>query len=257
MTNGLTPEQQKIVKQRFQNIKDSQDIVKKVMPESIIDSASRKYITETINIDDTTILDKSDMEVINIPYGLSDDVKRIFDLNAKIVRPTRMMTNEGISKFSIILAKIITKSINYHGINELVANGTEKVTTNTWDACTINKMVEDVEDGVFEIMEYSSAPINMIVPTSKRKYLNKLNDYGLKAIRELDGTIANIYTSNFLNPDTAVLVPYDASIVTFNKATPLSVDLEVFEKTQTKLIATQAICPSVDDKNGVIVLKGI
>ncbi|ACV25353.1 hypothetical protein QIT38_gp13 [Methanocaldococcus fervens tailed virus 1] len=251
---ALTAREAEIVKKAFKQIHDSQNFIRKIMPKQKIDKDKEVYTVETIELDES-ILSETSMEVIEIPYKTSSTSKRIFDLAAKLTRPRRLLTPDNFTKLSLMLAKIITKSENYYGINELLTNSTVESASKSWDAATPKDIVKDIQNAVIQIQQYTNAPINMVLPTSKATYFKTPNDYGLSPENLLKGTITNVFITNLVK-DKAILVPADPTVVSFNVAEDLKVDKK--EDLNTAIIwATEAICPSVDLKEAVIVLSGI
>ncbi|MBB6067872.1 hypothetical protein [Methanococcus maripaludis] len=251
--NGFTKTQSQLVKTRFDKVLDSQAIIRKCMPEEEVDESTRSIVLESINVDDT-ILKKSDMEVFEIPIKPSKKTAQIFDLNCKITRQTRYVKSS-LGKVSGILSKVVAKSENFYGVTELASGGTANTGTTAWtDAIPLRTIVKEIQVEVEALKDHTEAAINMIVPSAKKVFLTApINDYGHNPKQFLPD-IANIYTSTAIT-DKAILVPFDSTICSLARATKLKVAPEVFEQTKTKLIATEAIGPVIDEAKGVRVMS--
>jgi len=251
--NGFTKTQQEIVKTRFKEVLESQAFIRKCMPEEKVDPATRSMVLETVEVDDT-ILKKSDMEVFEVPIKSSKKTAPIFDLNCKITRQTRLVESQ-IGKLAAILAKVVTKSENYYGVTGLATGGTANTGTTTWDASiALKTIVSETITELEVIREYTQAKINMIVPPAKKVYLTApINEYGHNPKQFLP-EIANIYTSTALT-DKAILVPVDSTVCSLAVAKKLNVAPETFEQTKTKIIATEALGPIIDEAKAVRVMS--
>ena len=106
---ALTATEAEIVKQRIPKIMDTQNIIRKIMPIENIKKDAESIRTENITVDES-ILAKTGMETIEIPYNVSQTTKLVMDLNAKITRPTRTLDTATFAKLTTLIGKIIVKS---------------------------------------------------------------------------------------------------------------------------------------------------
>jgi hypothetical protein len=254
---ALTPKEAEIVKQRIPKIMDSQNLIRKIMPIENIKSDAESITTETITVDES-ILSKTGMEAIEIPYQVSQGTKLVIDLIAKITRPTRTLDATTFAKLTNLIGKIIVKSENYYGFKELMDNSTSQAASGDWSADTTTPatIAEDIIDAIVKIQNYTTSPISLVLPTEKAGVVLHPNDYGLSPIalvkKEL-GVINNVITTSLI--DSPLLVPSDSTIVYLGKATNLKLDKKE-EIGKTIVYGQEAICPVVDEKNAVIKITG-
>jgi len=156
---ALTPKEAEIVKQRIPKIMDSQNLIRKIMPIENIKSDAESIITETITVDES-ILAKTGMEAIEIPYQVSQGTKLVIDLIAKITRPTRTLDATTFAKLTNLIGKIIVKSENYYGFKELMDNSTSQAASGDWSADTTTPatIAEDIIDAIVKIQNYTTSP---------------------------------------------------------------------------------------------------
>jgi hypothetical protein len=250
----------KFFKERIAQIKDAQSIARKIFPTVSIEKTTSEYTVHEIELE----LDKvepSRMEVLEVPISLTSQVKRVIDINLKITRPARTLTQTEFTKFAGRLASICFRTENKVAIDDMLANSVVLDSDDgiaTWNTAKPQDIEEMIRMGVDEIRQLTQAKISLLVGLDKRKYLRKRNDHGISAESELKDVISEIYATKLLNgTNKAILVPYDPDIVAFNVAQPFAVTTEKFERTLVKIIATEAVCPAVENKEGVVVLSGI
>ncbi|MBM7408779.1 hypothetical protein [Methanococcus maripaludis] len=252
--NGLTKSQQEIVKTRFKDVIGSQGIIRKCMPVEQVDPATRSVVLETATVDDT-ILEKSDMEVFEVPILTDKKTAPIFDLNCKITRASRLIDGPQFGKLSALLAQVVSKSENYYGVTALKDGGTLNSGTTVWDASiTLKELVAETQVEIDKIRDVTQAAIKMIVPSAKKVYLTApINDQGFNPKQFLP-EISEIFTSTAIT-DKAILVPVDSTVCSLAEAKKLKVTKEIFEETRAKIIATEAIGPVVDNAKAVRVMS--
>jgi hypothetical protein len=256
---ALTATEAEIVKQRIPKIMDTQNIIRKIMPIENIKKDAESIRTENITVDES-ILAKTGMETIEIPYNVSQTTKLVIDLNAKITRPTRTLDTATFAKLTTLIGKIIVKSENYYGFKELTDNCTTQAAQAEWSAADTKPttIAEDIIDAIVKIQNYTTAPISLVLPTEKAGVVMHPNDYGLSPITLVKkdlGAINNIITTSLINEP--LLVPNDSTIQYLGKATKVVVDKEEFKsRRETIVYGNEAICPIVDEKNAIIKITG-
>lgn len=253
---GITESEVKIFEKVVIPIRDSQTQIRKILPIKDIKADAESLTLEEITFDET-VLAQTNIEAIEIPYKLNISEVRVIDLIAKITSATRTMNATKFRDISEAIGKIIIRSENYYGFEALKKYNTPQTITTAWDTAEPKDIAGDLIEAIIAIQDYTSAPVSLVLPTSKAPYVVKPNDYGLSPLKLVKGEgltmINNVVISSLA--DAPYLVPNDSTIAYFARAKKLTPDKYVkFGKTE--VAGMEAFAPVIKEKSAIIKLNG-
>jgi hypothetical protein len=232
--------------------------LKGVMPKKPIKKDTETYTQNRFEFD-YNAAKKGLTEFVEVPIAKTSSTATVWDVLLKATRAERLLSD--IDKRDIWegLAKIVAKFENTQMISTLTSGSTAHAAEAAWDSesATSATIVNDLNELVPIIQEYSDAPLALIGPTTAIAKLYKSNDYGNSPAKLLSPKIDTIISSSLITTKVAFLVPKDPTIAFTGVAEEADQHMWNPDPKTTVLGFTEAVMPFVAESSAVYRLTGV